>query len=49
MAFDKKDVSDIANLTTITSRKNRASTYETSIKDFRKNNNLPLKVLKLEL
>ena len=41
MSFNKKDVSDIANLTSITSRKNRLSNYEGSIKEFRKNNNLP--------
>lgn len=41
MSFNKKNVSDIANLTSITSRKNRLSNYEGSIKEFRKNNNLP--------
>lgn len=41
MAFNRNDVSDIANLTTITSRKNRLSTYEEGVKEFRKNNNLP--------
>ena len=41
MAFNRNDVSDIANLTTITSRKNRLSTYEEGVKDFRRNNNLP--------
>lgn len=41
MLFDKKDVSDIANLTTISSRKNRVSTYQNSVKEFRKDNYLP--------
>ncbi len=41
MSFNKKDVSDIANLTSITSQKNRLSNYEGSIKEFRKNNHLP--------
>jgi hypothetical protein len=41
MAFDRAEVSDIGNLTTISARKNGTSNYENSIKDFRKNNNLP--------
>ena len=41
MAFNKENVSDIANLTTISSRKNRLSIYEEGIKEFRRDNNLP--------
>lgn len=41
MAFNRAEVSDISNLTTITARKNRVATYENSIKEFRKNNSLP--------
>ena len=41
MAFNAKDVSDASNLNTITANKNRVSTYENSVKQFRKNNGLP--------
>jgi hypothetical protein len=41
MAFNPADVKDTGNLTTITSKQNRVSTYENSVKQFRKNNGLP--------
>ncbi len=41
MAFEREEVSDIANLSGISSRQNRVSTYQNSIKEFRKNNYLP--------
>jgi hypothetical protein len=41
MSFNRAEVSDISNLTTITARKNRVSAYQNSVKEFRKNNLLP--------
>jgi len=41
MSFENEKVKDITNLITISSRKNRLSNYQESIKEFRKNNLLP--------
>lgn len=41
MPFEREKTTDIANLTTISSRKTRVANYQDSIKEFRKNNSLP--------
>jgi hypothetical protein len=41
MPFENEEVRDIANITKISSIKSRASNYQNSIKEFRKNNFLP--------